>query len=88
MSEVIEVQSRRERTPPRRETERVIIEERRTSRAPPQEDIVEVIEEHSPVRSPRREKGERSKRVSGGYRTVDPEEFAGGSRPVRKVSRR
>ena len=90
-SEVIEIQSsRRERTPPRREPRRetVVIEEtiRRARTPPPQDDIVEVIEEHSP--SPRREKSERSRRVSGGFRTVDPEAFAGGSRPVRKVSRR
>ncbi|KAL8944844.1 MAG: hypothetical protein Q9216_000134 [Gyalolechia sp. 2 TL-2023] len=84
-SDVIEVS--RHRSPPRRETRRetVILEER--SRPPPpsvdrEDDIVEVIEEHSP---PRRSSG--SRRVSG-YRTVDPEAFGGGSRPMRKVSRR
>ncbi|KAI4117609.1 MAG: hypothetical protein LQ345_002209 [Seirophora villosa] len=84
-SEVIEVS--RHRSPPRRETRRetMIMEER--SRPPPQsvereEDIVEVIEEHSP---PRRTSG--SRRVSG-YRTVDPEAYGGGNRPMRKVSRR
>ena len=81
-SEIIEVESRRERTPPRRESRRetVIIEE--TRRRPPEEDIVEVIEEHSPVR---RESTKRERRVSGGYRTVDPEAFAGGDRPQRRV---
>ncbi|KAL9021344.1 MAG: hypothetical protein Q9185_001455 [Variospora sp. 1 TL-2023] len=84
-SEVIEVS--RHRSPPRRETRRetVILEER--SRAPPppverDDDIVEVIEEHSP---PRRSSG--SRRVSG-YRTVDPEAYGGGNRPIRKVGRR
>ena len=83
-SEVIEVS--RHRSPPRRETRRetVILEER--SRPPPpverEDDIVEVIEEHSP---PRRSQG--SRRQSG-YRTVDPEAFGGGSRPLRKVSAR
>ncbi len=85
-SEVIET---RQHSPPRRERERereirretVILEE--TRRAPEREDdIVEVIEEHSP---PRRSGG--SRRQSG-YRTVDPEAFGGGSRPLRKVSRR
>ena len=84
-SEVIEIESRRERTPPRREPPRretVIIEETRRSSRPPEDDIVEVIEEHSPVRRESRRK------VSDGYRTVDPEAFGGGDRPVRKVSRR
>ena len=48
------------------------------------DDIVEVIEEHSPERRPNRRE---SKRTSG-FRTVDPAEFGGGTRPVRKVSRR
>lgn len=84
-SEVIEVS--RHRSPPRRETRRetVIMEERSRPPPPPverEDDIVEVIEEHSPVR---RSSG--SRRVSG-YRTVDPEAFGGGNRPMRKVSRR
>ncbi|KAL8739031.1 MAG: hypothetical protein Q9181_000313 [Wetmoreana brouardii] len=84
-SEVIEVS--RHRSPPRRETRRetVILEERTRAPPPPverEEDIVEVIEEHSP---PRRSSG--SRRVSG-YRTVDPEAYGGGNRPLRKVSRR
>ncbi|KAL8842932.1 MAG: hypothetical protein Q9170_000336 [Blastenia crenularia] len=84
-SEVIEVS--RHRSPPRRETRRetVILEERSRPPPPPverEDDIVEVIEEHSP---PRRSSG--SRRVSG-YRTVDPEAFGGGSRPLRKVGRR
>ncbi|MCJ1449165.1 MAG: hypothetical protein MMC23_009684 [Stictis urceolatum] len=92
-SEVIEV-----RSPPRRERERrerssrretIVIEESRR-REPERveesvlgDDIVEVIEEHSPA--PRRERRER--RVSSGYRAVDPEQFGGGDRPRRKVSR-
>ena len=79
-SETIEVSRNRS---PRRETRRetVILEE---TRRPPQreDDIVEVIEEHSPVRRVRRE----SRRESG-YRTVDPEAFGGGDRPLRKVRR-
>ncbi|KAL8834707.1 MAG: hypothetical protein Q9176_007314 [Flavoplaca citrina] len=71
------------RSPPRRETRRetVIMEERSRPPPPPverEDDIVEVIEEHSPVR---RSSG--SRRVSG-YRTVDPEAFGGGNRPMRK----
>ncbi|KAL8711384.1 MAG: hypothetical protein Q9220_004281 [cf. Caloplaca sp. 1 TL-2023] len=64
--------------------ETVIMEERIRPAPPPverEDDIVEVIEEHSP---PRRSSG--SRRVSG-YRTVDPEAFGGGNRPLRKVSR-
>lgn len=81
-SETIEVS--RNRSPPRRETRRetVILEETRRP-SPRGEDIVEVIEEHSPVRRVRRE----SRRESG-YRTVDPEAYGGGDRPLRKVSRR
>ncbi|KAK4692691.1 hypothetical protein P7C71_g4565, partial [Lecanoromycetidae sp. Uapishka_2] len=91
-SEVIEIQSSRtrERTPPRREQRREIIVEETIRRAPPEDDVIEVLEEHSD-HTPRREKSERrerDRRVSGGFRTVDPEAFAGGSRPVRKVSRR
>ncbi len=61
----------------------MILEETRRP-APRDDDIVEVIEDHSP---PRRVKRESSRRESG-YRTVDPEAFGGGSRPLRKVSRR
>ena len=82
----MEVESRRERTPPQRERESrretVIIEE--TRRRPAEEDIVEVIEEHSPVR---RESTRRDRKVSSGYRNVDPEAFGGGDRPQRKVRR-
>ena len=89
MSEV----SRPAPEPRRRESRRttVVEETRRTSTREPEiereEDIVEVIEEHSPVR---RKTGSRreSNRVSSGFRTVDPAEFGGGDRPVRKVSRR
>lgn len=83
-SEVIEV-----RSPPRRREERrettIIREDRRpVSR---EDDIVEVIEEHSLSRSPSPPRRQRSTRESG-YRNVDPEVFAGGGRPLRKVSRR
>ena len=72
--------------PPRREVRRTeITVEARTSRVdPPEDDIVEVIEEHSPERRPNRRE---SKRMSG-FRTVDPDEFGGGDRPMRRVSKR
>ena len=67
----------------------MIIEETRRSQPPPRsepDEVVEVFEEHSPVR---RESKKESRRVSGsGFRTVDPEAFGGGDRPMRKVSRR
>ncbi|EXJ87944.1 hypothetical protein A1O1_04871 [Capronia coronata CBS 617.96] len=68
---------------PRRERvveERVVVEEDVAPSA--EEDIVEVIEEHSPERPARKPSGR------SGYRTVDPAEFGGGNRPMRKVSRR
>jgi hypothetical protein len=84
-TETAEVQSVH-RSPSRRTRETIVVEERRTSRPapPPDDDIVEVIEEHSPVRRPSRRE---SKRTSG-FRTVDPADFGGGDRPMRKVSRR
>jgi len=84
----------RERSPPRRSEPRsprraretIIIEETRPrSREPPvrrEDDIVEVIEENDPPPRVRRER-----RVSSGYRNVDPDEFGGGGRPLRKVRR-
>ena len=60
--EHIIVEERRER--PRS----IIVEERRV----PGDDIVEVIEEHSDIRPPRREKGRRN----SGYRSVDPEIYS------------
>ena len=80
-SETIEIRSPPRREPPRRETV-VITETRRPAER--EDDIVEVIEEESPP--PRR--SSRTERVSGGYRTVDPDAYGGGSRPMRKVSRR
>jgi len=90
------MESRRSRTPPppRRERERerevrretIVVEERR---APPpvvierEDDIVEVIEEHSP---PRRVRSSRDR--NSGYRPVEADMYAGGNRPMRKVSRR
>ncbi|MCJ1390297.1 hypothetical protein MMC18_003155 [Xylographa bjoerkii] len=73
------------RSPPRREQSRretVIIEETRRP-IEREDDIVEVIEEHSPAPPPRRM---RSQRVSG-YRTVDPDAYGGGERPLRNVRR-
>lgn len=78
-AEVLSVRS------PSRRRETIIVEEvRRTSRPPPEDDIVEVIEEHSPVRRPSRRESKRS----SGFRTVDPAEFGGGDRPMKKMSRR
>ncbi|OAL36370.1 hypothetical protein AYO20_04266 [Fonsecaea nubica] len=67
--------------PERMREETVIVEEHFDPSV--EEDIVEVIEEHSPERSPPRKSNRRS-----GFRTVDPAEFGGGGRPMRKVSRR
>lgn len=86
-SETIEIT--KSRSPPRQQRERIVVEEtRRVSRPPdlePEEtidDIVEVIEEHSP--SPPPQSRRTSKRHSG-FRNVDPAEFGGGGRPMRKV---
>lgn len=86
-SETIEIASppRRERTPPRREPARretIVIEE--TLRRDDEDDIVEVIEEHSPP--PRRNRSSRNS--GGGYRPVEPNRYAGGDEPFRKVSSR
>ena len=70
---------------------RVVVEER-TSRTVPVvvdagggrrvdgDDVVEVIEEHTP---PRRKKGHRS----SGYRSVDPNAYAGGGYPQHSIRR-
>ncbi|KAI9876472.1 MAG: hypothetical protein M1830_006445 [Pleopsidium flavum] len=88
-SEMMETRRSRSPPPPRRETRRetIVVEERR---APPppvvlerEDDIVEVIEEHSP---PRRVRSNRDR--NSGFRPVDPDVYAGGNRPVRKVTRR
>lgn len=86
-AETIEVSRSRSRSPlppsPVRtesRTERVIVEERRMP-VEREDDVVEVIEEHSP---PRRSKGGRS-RPQSGYRSVEPDRYAGGNHPVREV---
>lgn len=86
--------------PPPREpmVERVIVEERRerprsrsrmtrgTATTDSGADEVVVIEEHSP--SPRRDRSRRrSRRGSGAYRPVDPDQWAGGDAPPRRVRR-
>lgn len=58
------------------EPESVIVDEE-------EDDIVEVIEEHSPERPPKRDPPRRS-----GFRTVDPAEFAGGDRARRSLNKR
>jgi len=70
----------------------IIVEERREverERRVEGDDLVEVIEEHSDLSSvrppPRRER--RSRRESGGYRSVDPNLYAGGDYPQHKVRR-
>lgn len=86
-SEIIEVQHSRQRSPappPRREVRRetIVVEEtRRPAPVEREDDIVEVIEEHSPA--PRRVRSQRN----SGYRNVDPDEYGGGDRPLRKVRR-
>jgi len=67
----------------REREETVVVEEHVDPTEDDEDDIVEVIEEHSPERRPKRGPSGRS-----GFRTVDPAEFGGGSRPIRKVSRR
>ncbi|KAL2436527.1 hypothetical protein ABEF95_011643 [Exophiala dermatitidis] len=79
MAEVSGVGTRRERVV---EEERVVVEEHVGPPSVEEEDIVEVIEEHSPERPVRKSSGR------SGYRTVDPAEFGGGGRPIRKISRR
>lgn len=80
-SEVIEVQRPPRRERRRRTQEETIVVEEIASE--PEDDIVEVIEEHSPERRP----STKSKRPSG-FRVVDPAEPGGGSRPMRKISKR
>lgn len=72
------VREREERVTEERhyEPESVVVDEE-------EDDIVEVIEEHSPERPPKRDPPRRS-----GFRTVDPAEFAGGERPRRGVHKR
>ena len=86
--------------PPPREpmVERSVVEERReiprsrsrmtrgTATTDSGADEVVVIEEHSP--SPRRDRSRRrSRRGSGTYRPVDPDQWAGGDAPPRRVRR-
>lgn len=85
--------------PPPREpmVERVVVEERRErprsrsrmtrgTATDSGADEVVVIEEHSP--SPRRDRSRRrSRRGSGAYRPVDPDQWAGGDAPPRRVRR-
>ncbi|KAI9804175.1 MAG: hypothetical protein M1825_001577 [Sarcosagium campestre] len=70
------------RSPVRTETrtERIIVEERRAARADRDDDIIEVIEDHSP---PRRKRS--SRQPVSGYRSVDPDRYAGGNAPVEEV---
>ncbi|KAN0105076.1 hypothetical protein V8E51_010821 [Hyaloscypha variabilis] len=83
VSETVEV--RRERSPirivrPPERVERIIVEETREERRERSrsrggsEDEVVVIEEHSP---PRRKKSVKEERRESGYRTVDPNAYAG-----------
>lgn len=61
---------------------RSVILEERVGRRVDGDDIVEVIEEHSDIGPPRRQ--HRARRSSG-YRSVDPELYAGGDYPQHKV---
>ncbi|EON65499.1 hypothetical protein W97_04737 [Coniosporium apollinis CBS 100218] len=64
----------------------VIVEERmERERRVSGDDIVEVIEEHSDVGPPRRKHNRRS--GGGGYRSVDPDRYAGGNYPQHEVRR-
>ena len=79
--------SSRSRSRPRRSpiretrTERVTVEERRAPQVARDDDIVEVIEERDRVR---RNKSNRN-RPQSGFRTVDPDLYGGGNRPVQEV---
>jgi hypothetical protein len=67
-----------------------IIEPRRRrerSRSRSEEEVV-VYEESESTQPPPRRSSRRSQRDSGGYRTVEPDRFAGGDHPRRPVSRR
>ena len=90
----------REVPPPRAESTRVretvIVEGSRQERRVDGDDIIEVVEEHSsidadvpqPRRKSRRSSGYRSVNPApdaGGYRRIDPELFAGGDYPKRRV---
>ena len=65
---------------PETEREHVEVEERETERRVEGDDVVEVIEEQSDItpEPPRRKKS--------GYRTVDPNEYGGGSFPTHELS--
>ncbi|KAJ9648890.1 hypothetical protein H2199_000803 [Coniosporium tulheliwenetii] len=64
----------------------VVVEERiERERRVSGDDIVEVIEEHSDVGPPRRKHNRRS--GGGGYRSVDPDRYAGGNYPQHEVRR-
>ncbi|KAI9808858.1 MAG: hypothetical protein M1827_007181 [Pycnora praestabilis] len=90
MARSVETRESPRRAPPPIVQERIIVEERRSAAPPPppvierDDDIVEVIEEHD--EEPRRTRSNKNR--NSGYRTVDPDAYAGGNRPVRKVSRR
>ncbi|KEF52310.1 uncharacterized protein A1O9_11550 [Exophiala aquamarina CBS 119918] len=78
---------RRERIVRERE-DRVVVEERHMEPDSvivdeEEDDVVEVIEEHSPVRPPKRDPPRRS-----GFRTVDPAELGGGGAPRRSLHKR
>ncbi|KAF2088449.1 hypothetical protein K490DRAFT_64500 [Saccharata proteae CBS 121410] len=84
--ERIVVEERRGPSMPPPRPRSVLVEERierSRERRVEGDDIVEVIEEHSPA--PRRHRSRRDSR--GGYRSVDPELYAGGDYPPRHISR-
>jgi hypothetical protein len=96
---IVEERIVRDAPPPPRPSEIIVEERRETVREPERrvegDDIVEVIEEHSDMRSPvspprvsRRESDRRRSRRSGGYRSVDPNLYAGGNYPQHPIRRR
>ncbi|GAB7365059.1 hypothetical protein MBLNU230_g5840t1 [Neophaeotheca triangularis] len=60
--------------------ESVLVDERIPERRVDGDDTIEVIEEHSSVAPPRR-KSRRGTGGGGGYRSVDPDAYAGGAYP-------
>lgn len=88
---IVEETRRDSRRPPSIVSERIVMDSRRGSRGPPPirrvdgDDIVEVIEEGSSIADmpPRRDR----RRRSSGYRSVDPNKFAGGDYQQIRIKR-
>lgn len=84
----------RDPPPPPRPSEIIVEEHTNIMRSPerrvPGDDVVEVIEEHSDLQSPprRRDNERRRSRRSSGYRSVDPNLYAGGNYPHHPIPKK